>query len=168
MIMQNDTRKVQGPAVRQVLPVTRGLKPGQRLMAWLTRPVRWQTTETYSLYCQAWDCWLMVPPGFLFDGASIPKPLHNLIRPEGFLFVPGLFHDYAYRFAQVRVAPTAAGPYKRKRLSRPQADRLFLGLGLQVTGLKIIVSLAWAALRAAGWIAWNRHRKRRKHKGAEM
>ena len=37
----------------------------------------------------------VIPAGFKFDGASIPKFLHTFLSPVGVLLMGGLIHDYA-------------------------------------------------------------------------
>ena len=42
----------------------------------------------------------VIPAGFKFDGASIPKFLHPFLSPQvGVLLIGGLVHDYAYKYA---------------------------------------------------------------------
>ena len=40
----------------------------------------------------------VIPAGFTFDGASIPKFLRSFFSPVGVLLIGGLVHDYAYKY----------------------------------------------------------------------
>ena len=40
----------------------------------------------------------VIPAGFQFDGASIPKFLRTFFSPVGVLLLGGLVHDYAYKY----------------------------------------------------------------------
>lgn len=44
---------------------------------------------------------IVIPAKFVFDGASIPKPLWGILSHAGLLLIPGLIHDYAYRHDQL-------------------------------------------------------------------
>ena len=39
-----------------------------------------------------------IPEGFEFDGTSIPRPFWVMLSPVGLLLIPGLIHDYAYKY----------------------------------------------------------------------
>ena len=66
---------------------------------------------------------IMIPEGFIFNGASIPRTFWAVLNPIGLLLIPGLLHDYAYRF-QCLLAPdgSVAVEYKTRR----KADGMFL------------------------------------------
>lgn len=40
---------------------------------------------------------IVIPKGFQFDGASIPRPFWGILHPSGLLLIPALVHDFAYR-----------------------------------------------------------------------
>ena len=41
----------------------------------------------------------IIPKGFKFDGASVPKFLGQFLSPVGVLLIGGLIHDYGYKYA---------------------------------------------------------------------
>lgn len=41
--------------------------------------------------------WQVVPAGFVFNGASVPKPLWSIIDPAGEAFEAACVHDYLYQ-----------------------------------------------------------------------
>ena len=41
---------------------------------------------------------LVIPEGFTFDGASVPKFLASFLSPVGVLLIGGLIHDYGYKY----------------------------------------------------------------------
>ena len=41
---------------------------------------------------------IVIPEGFVFDGASVPRLLWGLLSPTGLLLIGGLVHDFGYRF----------------------------------------------------------------------
>ncbi len=153
-----------GPAVKQILPDTRGKNFLTRIWIWLTVPVKWQTTELDYIFVESLGLWVLIPY-FLFDGASVPKLLHFLVRPEGFLFIPGLYHDFAFKFAFLWVSKNKHGPYRKEKVDQKLSDQLFKNIGLQLTGM-FIVKVAWLFLRLFGFVAWNKHRKKEKQQGA--
>ncbi len=86
---------------------------------------------------------LEIPPGFRFDGASVPRAFWWLIRPFGpNVVMAALVHDCLY----------AHGLGCR----RAEADRIFLRL-LEHEGMgRIRRELAYWAVRAFGRRAWRR------------
>lgn len=40
----------------------------------------------------------VIPAGFTFDGASVPKFLASFLSPVGVLLIGGLIHDYGYKY----------------------------------------------------------------------
>lgn len=88
--------------------------------------------------------WLVVEPGFVSDGASIPRRLWRVCGPRyaPTTFAPALAHDALYA---------------ARLLPRARADSEFRRL-LQYNGVGYFK--AWSyfrAVRAFGWIAYRRH-----------
>lgn len=97
---------------------------------------------------------IVVPRGFKCDLASIPRLLWFVASPTGPLMLPGIVHDYAYRYARLRVVGRRDLP-----VTRQQADEYFHAISVRVNGCRVISFCAWLSLRAFGWYAWNAHRK---------
>ena len=53
----------------------------------------WRTVETFK------NPWQTVPPGFTFNGASVPRALWSVIDPAGEAFEAACVHDYLYQTA---------------------------------------------------------------------
>ncbi len=93
---------------------------------------------------------ITVPKGFCYDGASVPR---LALTPFGFqrdgIHRPAaLVHDWLY----VRRGWNG----DQQRYSREDADRLFkeMLIGCGVKGWH--VAIAYAFVRAFGWIAWDK------------
>ena len=63
---------------------------------WLLGVRHWEIAKDFE-YELNWTKYV-VPSGFVFDGASIPKFLHMFLSPVGVLLIGGLIHDYAYKY----------------------------------------------------------------------
>lgn len=86
---------------------------------------------------------ITVKAGTLTDFASIPRALWNIYPPARFAG-PATVHDELYT---------------KQTCTRLEADRVFLE-ALKVDGVPYMRRYAFYwALRAAGWKAWNDHRK---------
>lgn len=94
--------------------------------------------------------------GFVFDGASIPKIFTNLLSPTGILFIPGLFHDFGYKY---QCLLDCKGNRIFNGESQAFFDRMFDDISIQVNGMIVPSLTAYAALRGLGFISWNNHRK---------
>jgi len=122
---------------------------------WLLGTRQWEIVEDwhYSLGGKFY----VVPAGFQFDGASVPKFLATFLSPVGVLLMGGLVHDYAYKYASLKPA-TKEG--QTQLLDQKAADELFRDICIEVNGFKVLNYLAYWALRLAGFVAWNGHRSR--------
>ena len=81
-----------------------------------------------------------IPAGFITDCASVPRGLWNLFPPTGSYAKAAVFHDWLYR---------------EGKISRKQADELFLD-AMECLGVPWITrySLYWG-VRIWGWMAWS-------------
>ena len=99
----------------------------------------------------------VIPKGFQFDGASVPKFLASWLSPVGILLMGGLIHDYIYKYTVLLK--------KNKKdtsdmFTQKQADQLFRDINIEQNGIHVLNWAAYLALRAGGFAAWNGHRKR--------
>jgi hypothetical protein len=130
-----------------------------RVWALLTVVRQWELAENYyhELPCGRV---VVIPKGFVFDGASIPKPLWFILSPVGLLLIGGLIHDFAYRYSYLWIKNKDGNiekwVYATDRISY---DLLFLDVNLQVNGMILVDHLASFLLAMFGWIAWNKNRK---------
>jgi hypothetical protein len=79
----------------------------------------------------------------------------------GLLLIPGLVHDYGYRFDQLwqKNANGEIEPYM-KEAGKKAWDDLFKSVGIRVNGFAGIDFVAWIGLRLGGFFAWHKHRQR--------
>ena len=66
------------------------------------------------------DTWVVVPLGYLTDGASVPRIFWNLIPPWGKYGQAAILHDYLCEFLEV----TYLG--KPKSITRKECDQILL------------------------------------------
>lgn len=126
---------------------------------WLMGSRHWEIVEDWKFELEGKK--YVVPAGFQFDGASVPKFLATFLSPVGVLLMGGLVHDYAYKYATLRKDTkkySDIGPITQK-----DADILFRDICIEVNGFKVLNYLAYWSLRLAGFVAWNGHKKRGTH-----
>ena len=58
---------------------------------WITGTRHWELADSWYYEINGEE--YMIPAGFKFDGASIPKFLHTWLSPTGVLLMGGLVHD---------------------------------------------------------------------------
>ena len=113
-------------------------------------------TEKFQIYSAVLDAVITVPPGFTFDGESIPRFLQPLVPPFGQSKRGACVHDYLYRFAGYHDDYGFIVP-----VTRSQADHVYRELIL-AKGLPTWRGhMRWAVLRLVGWTAWDSNRKQR-------
>ena len=142
----------------QPLPIkTRGLPWYKGLWVWMSKPRRWELLEDYEIEVPGYGT-IMVPAGFIFDGASVPRPFWSFLSPTGLLFIPGLFHDYGYKYNKLYHSTIGMDYVINSDYSRKFWDDMFLYIANHVNGMDSINRIAWAAVRAGAWNVWRKYR----------
>jgi hypothetical protein len=125
------------------------------IVMWLLSTRNWVLIKDWHYKINDVD--YVIPAGFQFDGASIPKFLRTFFSPVGVLLIGGLVHDYMYKY-------TACKPRKSGDpllvVDQKKADQIFRDINIEVNGFYTMNYLAYWSLRIGGFVAWNGHRKR--------
>jgi len=121
---------------------------------WLMGTRQWEIAKDFHYTINGED--FVIPKGFQFDGASIPKFLHTWLSPTGVLLMGGLIHDYGYKYATLlkKDKKTTIGIKDQKWM-----DQTFRDINIEQNGFHLLNKLAYWALRLGGFVAWNGHRK---------
>ena len=140
----------------QPVPIrTKGKGFWKGILMWLTSTRNWVTTKDWKYRIN--DVEYIIPVGFQFDGASIPKFMRTFFSPVGVLLIGGLVHDYMYKY-------TACKPSTKKGallvVDQKKADQIFRDINIEVNGFYFMNYLAYWSLRIGGFVACNGHRKR--------
>lgn len=149
----------------QALPIdTKGKNWFKQVWMFFVSPQEWVVTEDWFVTLPN-GIEVCIPKGFVCDGASTPRLLWGILNPTGVLLVPGLVHDFGYRYNYLwRVYRSRNGlivAMRRMGLSDDQAyfDKIFLDVSLDSTGLRFVSYFSWMMLRLFGWMAWKENRK---------
>ena len=142
------------PVMRPIPIRTKGKGFFKGILLWLLGVRHWEITEDFNYEIN--DVKYVIPAGFKFDGASIPKFLHMFLSPVGVLLIGGLVHDYAYKYETLLC--------KNKKdtigvISQKKADEIFRDINIEINGFYFMNYLAYWSLRLGGFMAWNKHRK---------
>ena len=140
----------------QPLPIlTKGKGFWKGIVMWLLSTRNWVLTDDWKYNIDGTE--YVIPEGFQFDGASIPKFLRSFFSPVGVLLIGGLVHDYAYKYKTLlkKNKKDTMGELTQKR-----ADEIFRDINIIVNGFYTMNRLAYWSLRIGGFMAWNGHRKR--------
>jgi hypothetical protein len=122
---------------------------------WLLSTRNWELTHDWKYNIDGTD--YVIPKGFTFDGASIPKFLRTFFSPVGVLLIGGLVHDYMYKYTHCKPV-SAKGALLV--VDQKKADQIFRDINIVVNGFYTMNYLAYWSLRIGGFVAWNGHRKR--------
>ena len=142
------------PVMRPIPIKTKGKGFFKMILMWLLGTRHWEIAEDFEFDLLGEK--FVIPAGFKFDGASIPKFLHPFLSPVGVLLIGGLVHDYAYKYA------TLLRNNKKETMgviSQKKADEIFRDINIGVNGFYLMNYLAYWSLRLGGFLAWNKHRK---------
>jgi hypothetical protein len=143
------------PHLQPLKIATKGKGFWKGIVMWLLSTRNWEITRDWQYKIDGED--YVIPAGFTFDGASIPKFLRTFFSPVGVLLVGGLVHDYAYKYKTLlkNDKKSTMGELTQKR-----ADEIFRDINCNVNGFYFMNYLAYWSLRLGGFVAWNGHRKR--------
>lgn len=138
-----------------------GMNWFQRFFLWRMGRRHWQLVEDWIIYVDFFKCWVKIPAGFVFDGASVPKIFNSIVNSTDALFYGSIIHDFIYRFAQLIICTDddfgrwCLAPIKDKHM----ADSAMLHLSIQAEGIKTPSQLAYFILKYLGCFAWRKSRK---------
>ena len=143
------------PELKPLQIKTKGKGFWKGIILWLLSTRNWELTKDWKYNINGTE--YVIPAGFQFDGASIPKFLRTFFSPVGVLLVGGLVHDYAYKYQTLLC--------KNKKdtmgiISQARADQIFRDININVNGFYVMNYLSYYSLRIGGFVAWNGHRKR--------
>ena len=139
----------------QPIPIkTKGKGFWKGIIMWLLGTRNWVILKDFKYTMNGTN--YVIPKGFSFDGASIPKFLRTFFSPVGVLLMGGLVHDYAYKYACLK----RTGKGALLIVDQKRADEIFRDICIEVNGFYTMNHLAYWSLRLGGWVAWNGHRKR--------
>jgi hypothetical protein len=140
------------------LPIkTKGKGFWKAIVMWLLSTRNWELTQDWKYNLDGTE--YVIPKGFTFDGASIPKFLRTFFSPVGVLLIGGLVHDYMYKYTHCKPV-SAKGALLV--VDQKKADQIFRDINIVVNGFYTMNYLAYWSLRIGGFVAWNGHRKRDK------
>ena len=141
------------PHMKPIKIPTKGKGFWTAIMLWVFGTRRWEITKDFHYSLNGEN--FIIPKGFKFDGASVPKFLAQFLSPVGLLLIGGLIHDYGYKYETLlRKNKTPNGIRSQKWM-----DKTFRDINIEVNGFYFLNYLAYWALRLGGWVAWNKHRK---------
>jgi hypothetical protein len=109
-------------------------------------PRTWRLHEDWH-YTTPQDLHIVIPKGFEFDGASIPRALWPIATPSGSLFLASIIHDWGYQHGYVILEDGERVPKGRWYF-----DDLFHEMA-KARGAAI-GHAAWAAVRLFGFSSW--------------
>ena len=143
------------PHLQPVKISTKGKGFWKGIVMWLLSTRNWVITKDWKYKIN--DAEYVIPAGFQFDGASIPKFLRTFFSPVGVLLIGGLVHDYMYKYAACKPS-TEGAPLVL--VDQKRADQIFRDINIEVNGFYSMNYLSYWSLRIGGFVAWNGHRKR--------
>ena len=140
----------------QPIPIkTKGKGFWKGIIMWLLGTRNWVILKDFKYTMNGTN--YVIPKGFSFDGASIPKFLRTFFSPVGVLLIGGLVHDYMYKYAACKPADKKG---QLLLVDQKKADEIFRDINIEVNGFYFMNYLAYWSLRLGGFVAWNGHRKR--------
>ena len=146
------------------IPIPTNKQPSfiHKLVVFVTQPRRWELADNWE-YKLNDKVTLVIEKGFKFDGASIPRIFWAILSPTGLLLIPGLIHDYGYRYDQIWILDEGnqVVVYKDAK-GKDYWDTLFKDVGNTVNNVGLVNFIAKLAVAFGGKKTWEKHRKANK------
>jgi hypothetical protein len=152
-----DDSTIKMPILRPLPIETKKLNPISRMGKWAVSTRRWEVVEDFYYTYKGFE--LVIPKGFIFDGASIPRIFWTFLHPTGLLLIPSMFHDFAYAHDFLWQRLHGFRIKYKEGAGKGFWDLLFMHLGQQINGVHFVNLIAWSALTLGGWLAWLSKRK---------
>ena len=127
----------------------------QRLMQAMFRRPQYKIVTDYFTYIPSVNAWCYLSRNFIYDFASVPRPLTFMFEPTGLWAYPAGPHDFGYRFAGLMLSPAPGIAYQFVRQSRSDLDHIFRSLSDKANGLSTINAVGTFALSVAGGLNYN-------------
>jgi len=143
------------PHMKPITIATAGKGFWGAIKMWLLGVRTWEIAKDWNFSLNGEN--YVIPKGFVFDGASVPKFLASWLSPTGVLLVGGLVHDYVYKYT---VLLKKGKKETTSPMTQQEADALFRDIGIEQNGFHFLNKLAYWSLRIGGFVAWNGHRDR--------
>lgn len=126
---------------------------------------RWELTADWH-YSKWNNSMIIIPKGFIFNGASIPKMFSSVFASTGILFLASLVHCHLYQYRWIWVIKRDADgefyPLNKERfyINKSLADDIFKEIALiSYPDYSKSIWVAKKALTLGGGSAWNACRK---------
>ena len=145
------------PALRPIAIPTFNRPWREQIEAWLfSGPRDWEIVEDWEFQLPGDRPTIIIPKGFVFNGASVPRLLWPLLSPTGLLLIPALIHDfsYDYRYLWQKDSDGNVSKYLEGAGNEEDWDALFEVVGKHVNDMPIVDWLAWLAVSLFGDPSW--------------
>lgn len=159
-------KSISMPKLVPVPIETKGLSWFQAIKVWWGSTREWDLAEDWHFTLPNGKV-VVIPKGYRFNGASVPKIFRWLVSPNGVLLVQSLLHDFGYDYDYLWVRKPdgtyikdAIRPYDTGR--QEVWDMVFKAVGDHVNGMTWLNTVAYWALRFGGKAAWRACRSARK------
>ena len=141
------------PHMKPIPIATKGKGFWGALLLWSFSARHWEVVKDFNYSINGKN--FVIPKGFKFDGASVPKFLAQFLSPVGVLLIGGLVHDYGYKYQTLLLKNGKNIGNKNQQWM----DKVFRDINIDINGFYFLNYLAYWALRIGGFVAWNKHRK---------
>jgi len=135
-----------------------------KILVWIFEVRKWKLLENFNfeIFVDNSTIIVTIPKGYIFDGASIPRPFWFLLSPTGLLLIPALIHDYGYCFDQLWEERNGKYFPFKKYAGRVFWDKLFWKIGGDVNNVPVIDFISFLGVYFFGIFTWKKHRKNEK------
>lgn len=145
------------PTLKPIPIETKGKDLISAVRIWLGERRQWSLEEDWIFEMEGRA--YIIPSGFTFDGATIPRSLTVWFAPTGILLLGALVHDYLY--FKGSIYKFGANEWvKTSPFSRKKVDQIFRDICIDVNGFYSLNYIAYIMVRMTGWFYWNQYKKK--------
>lgn len=143
------SKEIDFPSVKAI-PEEKIKSFWKRFKTFLVYRRKWLVTEDYIIWSEVLQEFIFIPEGFLFDAASVPKPLYSVLSPTGLLLLGACPHDFGYVYNGLIIVDKKIGRLEFKPQDKKTMDNVFRDLCERENGFAIATSVAKIAVHFGG------------------
>lgn len=153
------SKEIHFPIERAVYKVAPKRNWYQKLFKFFTYRRWFEVMSDYIVWVPVLNSYILIPFGFLSDGASVPKILNSLFNTNGMLLLGAWPHDFGYRYMCLILIDEQTGEMQIKPFTKSELDAVFESLCAWESKFNRAAAVATFVLSIAGFIGWNENRR---------
>lgn len=162
MSILDELKQINSISIKKNMPVVKPIPIDTKNINFFKKywrsfqPRKWELIKDFIIPIK-YNC-VIIPKGFVFDFASIPRALWGIMSPTGILLSGSVPHDFGYRYKGLLIKTPNQKIYFEE-MKKSEIDDVFYTISKKVNDMTALPWIAEKMVNTFGWIAWHQNRK---------